>query len=63
MLCLLIFGLNIISTKSMPTIKISKDRFNKLMGEEFTLQKLEDLGFEYGIEIEEDAETEGPVRT
>lgn len=37
--------------EGMPTIKIAKQRFNKLMGEEFTLGKLEDLGFEYGIEV------------
>lgn len=43
----------------MPTIKIGKQRFNKLMGQEFTLEKLEDLGFEYGIEVEDDKETEG----
>jgi hypothetical protein len=40
----------------MPTIKIAKKRFNELMGIDFTFEKLEDLGFEYGIEIEEDSE-------
>lgn len=36
----------------MPTIRISKKRFSELMGMEFTFEKLEELGFEYGIEIE-----------
>ncbi len=38
----------------MPTIKICQKRFNQLMGQEWTLEKLEELGFEYGIEIEDD---------
>jgi len=33
----------------MPSFRIEKQRFNKLMEEEFTLDKLERLGFEYGI--------------
>jgi hypothetical protein len=41
----------------MPNIKIEKSRFHSLMNREFTFDELEALGFEFGIEIEEEIET------
>lgn len=41
----------------MPTLKIEKSRFHTLMKQDYTLQQLEDIGFEFGIEVEEEIET------
>lgn len=38
----------------MPNIKIEQERFFELMGERYTFEWLDDLGFEFGIEVEED---------
>lgn len=40
----------------MPNIKIEKQRFFELMGKEYQFEWLDDLGFEFGIEIEQDFE-------
>lgn len=40
----------------MPNIKIERERFFELMGQRYTFQWLDNLGFEFGIEIEEDEE-------
>lgn len=44
----------------MPTLKIEKSRFHSLMDQEYTLQSLEDLGFEFGIEVEDEVVPPGP---
>jgi hypothetical protein len=38
----------------MPTLKIEKTRFHTLMGQDYTLEQLEDIGFEFGIEVEDE---------
>ena len=40
----------------MPNLKIEKKLFNELMGKNYTFEELDDLGFEFGIEVEEDVE-------
>ena len=40
----------------MPNIKIERERFYELMGQKYEFEWLDDLGFEFGIEIEEDEE-------
>ena len=40
----------------MPNLKVEKDAFHQLMGKEYKFEELEDLGFEFGIEVEEDKE-------
>lgn len=40
----------------MPNIKIERSRFFELMGQQYDFKWLDDLGFEFGIEIEEDTE-------
>ncbi len=40
----------------MPNLKIEKARFFELMGQEYEFEWLDKLGFEFGIEIEEDEE-------
>jgi hypothetical protein len=37
----------------MPNLKIEQDRFDELMGKKYTFEQLDDLGFEFGIEVEE----------
>ena len=43
----------------MPNLKIEKELFKELMGREFTFQELDEFGFEFGIEVEEDVEEVG----
>lgn len=40
----------------MPNLKVEKDTFHQLMGKQYEFQELEDLGFEFGIEVEEEKE-------
>lgn len=38
----------------MPVVKILRQNFDKMMGKERTFEELDELGFEFGIEIEKD---------
>lgn len=46
----------------MPTISISKDYFNELVGHKFTMKEFEDLCFDYGLEAEEDHDKPGNIK-
>jgi hypothetical protein len=35
----------------MPNLKIEQERFDELMGQKYTFHQLDELGFEFGIEI------------
>lgn len=37
----------------MPNLKIDKKVFDEIMGKEYSFEWLDNLGFEFGIEIEE----------
>ena len=37
----------------MPHLKIEQCRFDELMGKKYTFEQLDELGFEFGIEVEE----------
>ncbi len=37
----------------MPNLKIEQERFDELMGKKYTFEQLDELGFEFGIEVEE----------
>lgn len=43
----------------MPNLKIEKKVFEELMGKHYEFEQLDNLGFEFGIEIEEDNEKVG----
>eukprot|EP01017_Pseudomicrothorax_dubius_P029113 TRINITY_DN3506_c0_g3_i3.p1 TRINITY_DN3506_c0_g3~~TRINITY_DN3506_c0_g3_i3.p1 ORF type:complete len:593 (-),score=188.34 TRINITY_DN3506_c0_g3_i3:161-1939(-) len=45
-----------IKLKLMPTIHVSRAYFFKLLGKQLTFEELENLAFEYGIEVEEEVE-------
>ena len=47
----------------MPNIKIQRSRFFQLMGQEYSKDHLDKLGFEFGIEIEEDKELDKDGKT
>ncbi len=38
----------------MPNLKLKTARFEELMGKKYTFEELEKLGFEFGVEIEQD---------
>ena len=40
----------------MPNLKIDKNLFHELMNKDYTFEELDNLGFEFGIEVEEDTE-------
>lgn len=43
----------------MPNLKIDKKVFEEMMGKQYKFEELDDLGFEFGIEIEESVESVG----
>lgn len=45
----------------MPNLKIEKERFFELMGQTYPFEELDALGFEFGIEIEQENVVENNV--
>ena len=37
--------------RKMPNLKIEQERFDELMGKKYTFEQLDELGFEFGIEV------------
>lgn len=47
----------------MPHLKIEQERFDELMGKKYSFEQLDDLGFEFGIEVEEAIEDNSKTNT
>lgn len=46
----------------MPTISINKKYFHKLLGKVLSDSEFEEICFEYGLEVEEDKESEEKIK-
>ena len=46
----------------MPTITINLEQFYDLLGRKMTLEELEELCFDYGLELEEDGDSTETVK-
>lgn len=47
----------------MPNLRLKQSRFFELMGRNYDFEELDKLGFEFGIEIEEDQEVKDGITT
>jgi len=46
----------------MPTISINKKYFHKLLGKSLSDEEFDELCFEYGLEVEEDKDSEEKIK-